>query len=76
MIEFGSRLCYLSISESCHCMKEPEIGVFGPKIREFNGHLGDTLHGGGSSGFFYYFLAAIEDQNLNENVCTRNILSG
>ena len=55
MIKLGSRLCDLSISESSLCMKEPEIVVFGPKILEFNGHLGDILLGGWSSEFFRHF---------------------
>ena len=43
VVEFGFRLCDLSISEGSLCMKEPQVRVLCPKIRELDGDFGDIL---------------------------------
>ncbi len=37
VIELGTRLRDLSVIKQEFCVKEPEVGVFGPKIRELDG---------------------------------------
>ena len=39
VVEFGFRLCDLGVSEGCLCMKEPQVGVLCPEIRELDGDL-------------------------------------
>ena len=45
MIEFSPRLSDLRISEGGLRVKEPEVGVVGPKLWKFNGYLGNKLGG-------------------------------
>ena len=43
VVEFGFWLCDLGISEGHLCMKEPQVGVLCPEIRELDGDFGDEL---------------------------------
>ena len=43
VVEFGFRLCDLSISEGRLCMKAPQVGVLCPEIQELDGDFGDEL---------------------------------
>ena len=43
VVEFGFRLCYLGVSEGRLCMKEPQVGVLCPEIRELDEDFGDEL---------------------------------
>ena len=59
VIELGTRLCDLSVSKQGFCVKEPEVRVFGPKIRELDGNLGDILGGGWDCCFFNHDDAGV-----------------